>query len=231
MKLKMIYTFLLISISFISWSQDTLNQFDENGKRHGKWKKYFENSKQIRYQGTFNHGKEIGTFYFYCSDCGDQPMVIKEFSKKNDTTFVQFFAKKGKLASQGYMINKKRVGEWLYFQKVGNQIMTKEFYVDGKLEGLKTTYYKNNVVAEEVTYHNDVKEGIAKVYSFTGVLLKKLPYHKDQLNGKVVYYDANGLIEIEGIYKNGLKDGIWSYYKNGKFIKEELFPKPRKKKK
>ena len=228
MKLKVLYTFLLINISFISWSQDTINQFDENGKRHGVWKKYFENSKQLRYQGTFHHGKEVGVFKFYCSDCKDQPMVIKQFSDKTDSTFVQFFAKKGKLASQGYMIGKKRVGEWLYFQKRGKQIMSKEFYKDGKLEGKKTTYYKNNVVAEEVTYKNGLKEGVSKIYSFTGVLLKELPYQNDQLHGKVIYYDGKGAIEIEGNYKNGLKDGVWKYYKNGTLIKEEVFPKPRK---
>ena len=41
------------------------NQFDSNGKRHGKWKKNFEGTEVLRYEGQFEHGKEVGVFKFY----------------------------------------------------------------------------------------------------------------------------------------------------------------------
>lgn len=228
MHFKFLFLIALFFTVSSSWSQNDINQLDDQGNRHGLWEKYFEKSRQLRYQGTFNHGKETGIFKFYCSDCKDQPMVIKTFSEENDSTFVQYFAKKGKLASQGAMIGKNRVGEWLYFQKRNRHIMSKEFYVNGKLEGIKYTYYKNKKIAEEVEYRNGIKEGKHNYYSFTGVLLKELVNQNDQLHGTAKYYDAKGELIIQGIYKNGLKDGVWKYYKNGKLLKEEIFPKPRR---
>ena len=49
---------LLFFVCVMGWSQD-INQFDAEGKRHGVWKKNFEGTDQLRYEGEFDHGKEI----------------------------------------------------------------------------------------------------------------------------------------------------------------------------
>ncbi len=61
------------------------------------------------------------------------------------------------------------------------------------------------------------------------ILLKKLQYRNDVLVGSAIYYDSGGNISIEGNYKKGKKHGLWRYYKNGKVILEEIYPKPLKK--
>ncbi|GAA4239505.1 hypothetical protein GCM10022291_34080 [Postechiella marina] len=48
---------VLFLVSICSVSAQNINQFDAQGKRHGVWKKNFENTKVLRYEGTFNHGK------------------------------------------------------------------------------------------------------------------------------------------------------------------------------
>lgn len=63
MKRVYIVLFLLMSCGFI-FAQN-INQFDANGERHGIWKKNFEDTNIIRYEGQFFHGKEIGLFKFY----------------------------------------------------------------------------------------------------------------------------------------------------------------------
>ena len=205
--------------------QNEINQFDEQGERHGVWKKTFEGSSQLRYEGAFEHGKEVGTFKYYCSDCEDEPMIVKTFNESDKTAFVKYYSKGGKLVSEGKMIGKNRIGEWLYYHKKAKTIMTKEEYVDGKLEGQKITYYSNAIITEEVTYKNGLKEGINNYYSPEGVLLKKLLYKLDQLDGPAIYYDAYGNVVIDGYYKNGKKHGIWKYFESGKLVKEENFPK------
>ncbi len=207
-------------------SQEEINQFDTQGKRHGVWKKTFENSEQIRYEGTFNHGKEIGVFNYYCSDCKKAPTITKTFNDSDNTAQVAYFAKKGKLVSEGTMDGKNRIGEWLYYHKKAKTVMTKEFYVNGKLDGLKITYYLNQKITEEVAYKNGLKEGINNYYSPNGVLLKKLIYKNNELHGPASYYDALGNVVLEGNYKKGMKHGIWKHYKKGRFVKEEIFPKP-----
>lgn len=226
MSSKLLYFLILIFSTQLMISQNEMNQLDENGKRHGVWKKFYDGTKQLRYEGTFDHGREIGVFKYYCGDCEDHPTVVKTFNENDLSAQVQFLTIKGKIVSEGKMINKNRVGEWVYYHKSSNKVMTKEFYKEGKLEGLKITYYTNDQITEKTEYKDGLKNGIDNYYSPEGVLLKKLIYKNDQLQGPAYYYDSNGNVIIEGNYKEGKKDGIWKYYNNGKLIKEETFPKP-----
>lgn len=205
-----------------------INQLDSNGKRHGLWQKNFDASDQLRYEGQFEHGKEIGTFKFYCDDCKTQPMVIKEFSSKNEVAHVRYYTKSGKLVSEGKMDGKNRIGEWVYYHEKSESVMTREFYVAGTLDGRKTTHYPNGQITEELNYKNGSREGANNYYAPDGVLLKKLQYINDQLHGPAEYYDAAGNLSIKGQYVKGKKHGLWKYYKNGKVELEEIYPKPLK---
>jgi len=225
---SLITFFLVFSIATGFISAQEINQMDANGKRQGVWKKTYPNTKQLRYEGQFKDGKEIGVFKFYCENCGKQPYAIKDF-KENGETWVQYFTKKGKLVSEGKMIGKSREGEWLTYHKKSKEIMTRENYRNDQLDGVVTTYYGNKVVTETTTYKNGIKEGSSKNYSYEGKLLNELEYQNDKLHGPTVYYDASGNKTIEGQYKKGRKDGVWKYYKNGKVEVEETFPKPLKK--
>lgn len=208
-------------------AQESTNQLDANGKRHGVWKKYFAGGEKLRYEGQFDHGKEVGTFKFYCESC-KKPSVVKEFSGNSNKADVTYFTESGKLVSEGKMEGKQRVGEWLYYQKKTKGIMTREFYVNGELDGVKTTFYPNQQMTEELTFQKGIKQGANNYYSPEGVLIKKLLYTNNQLNGPAEYYDAGGNVTIKGQYLKGKKHGLWKYYKNGKVTLEETYPKPIK---
>ncbi|HBY70227.1 MAG TPA: hypothetical protein DEG69_22210 [Flavobacteriaceae bacterium] len=208
-------------------AQEKVNQFDADGKRDGVWEKYYPGTKQLRYKGQFDHGKETGVFKFYCETCKDQPMAIKEFSSNGNNASVQYFTIKGKLVSEGEMEGKNRVGEWVYYHEKSDKVMTREFYKNGELDGVKTTYYPDGTKTEETHYQDGLKQGENNYYSPEGILLKKLQYVNDKLSGEAVYYDANGTVTIKGYYKEGKKNGLWRYYKNGKIEMEETYPKPK----
>lgn len=227
MKLSFFIFFGIIT-SLGSLIAQEINQLDDAGERHGTWLKKFPKSDQLRYKGQFKHGKEIGTFKFYCEDCGSQPMVIKKFSSKKNQADVQYFTKSGKLVSEGKMAGKHRMGEWLYYHEKTAGIMTREFYNEGVMDGVKTTYYLNGQITEELNFENGLKQGENKYYSPDGILLKKLMYFNDLLHGPAEYYDAYGNVTIKGQYVNGKKHGLWKYYKNGKVELEETYPKPSK---
>jgi antitoxin component YwqK of YwqJK toxin-antitoxin module len=210
-------------------SQSGVNQYDESGKRHGLWKKYYDNSEQLRYEGEFDHGKETGTFKYYCEECKEVPTITRTFNSQDNTALVKYFTIKGKLVSEGKMRDKDRIGEWIYYHEKSDAVMTREHYVNGKLHGEKITYYPNGKITEVLNYENGLMQGENRYYSYEGVLLKKLQYLDDQLQGEATYYDAHGNLVIEGFYKDGKKHGLWKYYKDGKVILEEIYPKPKKK--
>lgn len=224
-KLTHILFFGIIFSSIAAFSQSEINKVDTQGKRHGVWQKMYEGTKQLRYEGAFEHGKEIGEFKFYCEDCKDKPTVTKTFNKKDEIANVKYFTIKGKLVSEGKMKGKNRIGEWVYYQEKSENVMTRENYVNGELNGKVTTYYPNGKITEEINYKSGKKEGEDNYYSPEGVLLKKLPYIDDKIHGQVFYYDAYGNVVIEGNYKNDKKHGLWKYYKDGKVTLEETFPK------
>lgn len=221
-------TFFLVIVTGL-FAQEQVNQTDANGKKQGVWKKYYEGTTQLRYEGTFKNDKEFGTFKFYCPKCTKHPSVIKEFTVDSDTTKVSYYTFDGALVSEGNMVGKQLVGEWVYYHKKSSQIMTREFYKNGELDGFKTIYFTNGKEAEVTQYAKGKKEGISKIFADSGVLLKQFTYKNDILDGPVQYYHPDGTLSLEGNYVKDRKKGIWKTYKNGALIKEETFPKQYKK--
>ncbi len=219
-----IFLIFLIHIAGFSVIAQEYNAYDAEGNRHGKWQKKYENSDQVRYEGTFEHGKEVGEFKFYKPSSGKTPTAIKKFSKENDTVIVQYYTKKGKVISKGQLIHKDRVGTWKYYHNDGEKVMMIEKYQSGKLHGRQQTFFKNGQLTEDTPYIQGKKHGKSTIYSDTGVLLKEFLYENDQLHGLTRYYDTDGTLIIEGNYKRDRKDGIWKYYTDGKLTEEKIFP-------
>ena len=218
------FLFLTVNLTTVD-AQSVINQFDLDGKRHGIWKKDFDNTNQPRFEGTFVHGKEVGVFKFYKMD-GKKSVLsaIREFSPDNDDIHVKFFSSKGKLISEGHMIDKSFVGKWVYYHNKTKAVMTVEFYNDrGNLEGERLVYYPSGQMAEQSFYVNGKLEGSSKVFSGKGILIKDFIYHEGMLNGMSKYYNGDGQLLAEGVYRNDKKHGIWKYYENGLFTEEKDF--------
>ncbi|WP_233098781.1 toxin-antitoxin system YwqK family antitoxin [Aureibaculum flavum] len=228
-KIKLPYIFLIVAIlgSQLSFSQDDSNQLDENGNRHGVWKKYYSNSR-IRYRGTFEHGKEVGTFKYYSAAQSDYPNVIKKFESNDGIADVSFYSDEGLLLSSGKMDGKKRVGKWQYFHEDGKTIMSEENYVDGKLEGDYKTFYNTGKPTEVGYFKNGKLDSVYRKYSIKGHLYQHFNYKNGLLNGKAVYYNRKtGELTTKGEFKDDKKVGTWENYVDGELISTE---QPNKKK-
>lgn len=215
---------ILILVLFTStiFAQD-VNQFDDNAQRHGKWKKNFENTKVVRYEGQFDHGKEIGTFNFYKNI--DNKAVLtatKIFNIDNAIAQVTFFASNGKKISEGKMRDRDYIGKWVIYHKNVDQVMTQEWYNDkGKLEGERIVYYLNGQIAEKAYYKDGLLDGESKWYAENGTIMKLITYQANKFHGDYKTYNKNGEIATEGQYKDDLKCCVWKRYKNGKLVEEK----------
>ncbi len=206
--------FLPFSSGITSINAQKINQFTKDNKRTGLWKKYYSN-KRIRYEGTFENGKEVGTFKYYEITTSKYPSIIKEFSVTSDSAKVSYFNKDGTLRTIGTMIGKSRVGKWIYYFPNGN-LFSEEIYENGKLEGDLKNYYKDGTLLEITHYSNGKKNGVSKKYSEEGILIEEVNYLNNVLHGEGKYFELNGDLKEEGIYKNGRKFGTWEFYIGGK---------------
>jgi len=219
----MLILVLLISVIGSKSIAQEANATDEQGLRHGAWAKYYEGTKQLRYSGTFNHGKEEGTFKFY-DKSGGHPVATKSYTNGIDDIDVKFYTKEGNLISEGKMNDRSKEGEWRYYHNDGKTIMTTEIYQNNRLEGLRTVFFENGKKAQETIYRNGLKEGKDIHYNETGSVLKEFIYVNDILEGPVKLYNYDGSLLREGNYKANRKHGNWKYYKNGKLDKTVKFP-------
>ncbi|MCF6349560.1 MAG: hypothetical protein L3J23_00820 [Flavobacteriaceae bacterium] len=212
------HTFILLLLCcFVTVKSQNINQLDTNNKRHGIWKKKFNNDR-IRYQGTFDHGKEIGVFKFYAAASSDHPTIIKEFNTNDNTAIVKFYSETGVLKSNGKMDGKKRIGKWVYYHKDGKTIMQEENYINNELNGDYKTFFPSKKPAILTTYNKGKIHGNYKRYSINNSIYQELTYVNGKLEGKAIYYDRKtGKITEEGQYKNDEKVGDWKIYIDGEF--------------
>lgn len=100
--------------------------------------------------------------------------------------------------------------------------MATENYRKGKLEGLRSVFYPNGKIAEEILYKNDLKNGPYKRYTESGIIIEESNYKNNQYDGPAIFRDPDdGNIVSKGKFVNGKKMGVWQFFNKGKLVKEE----------
>lgn len=228
--MKYVTALLLLLFTSTMVMGQNLNQFDADGLRHGNWKKNFDNTKVVRYEGQFDHGKEVGTFKFY-KNIGGKAIVTatKVFNLVDNIAEVTFLASTGQKISEGKMKGRDYIGEWVIYHKKSTQVMTREFYnTKGQLEGPRYVYYLNGQIAEQTNYLSGLLHGECKWFSEKGTIMKSINYKGGKFEGAFKTFDKEGVLTREGNYKNDIKCCIWKRYKNGKLVEEKDLDKNNK---
>lgn len=215
-----LFIFILLSCSVI-FAQDTINQTDKDGKKHGFWIKKDKAGIKI-YEGRFEHGIPTGEFRYFYPD-GNLKTISKLSSGGNFAYVVSYFPN-GKKMAEGYYRNEKKDSTWIFYSEFTDVKIREENYRDGVLNGLSRFYYPNGEPYELKNYINGVQEGSWEKYNETGVLRLKGNYQAGEKNGKIFLYGDNGKVVTKGLYTNGHQDGDWVYYDpEGKIKKKETY--------
>lgn len=221
------YIFLFLLSGVFALAQD-YNKLDENGKKHGLWKGFYEESKRLRYEGTFEHGKEVGLFKFFDDTKAATVIATREFNANDNSCYTTFFNQKNNKVSEGKVVNKQFEGEWKYYHENSPQVMTLEYYANGKLNGVRKVFYKSGVIAEETTYKDGVKEGLYKSYAENGIVLEESNFKNGLYDGMATYRTATNELSAQGVFKKGKKVGVWKILEKGK-LKDVNMDKQRPK--
>jgi antitoxin component YwqK of YwqJK toxin-antitoxin module len=182
---------------------------------------------------TISTGRlEVGKFVFYDDTKVGTIIASREFNSKDNSCYTIFFNQKGNKVSEGKLVNKLLEGEWKYYHENATTIMTSEFYVKGKLEGVKKVFYSNQKIAEETTFKNGLKNGPYKKYAKNGIVFEESNYKNDEFDGPAIFRNDANVVVSKGVYKNGKKVGMWEITTKGKTEQVNMnFPKQIKIKK
>lgn len=220
--------FALLLSGLCLFAQENNNPVDQNGKKHGLWKGIYEESKRPRYEGTFEHGKEVGVFYFYDDTAAKSIIASRSFKASDNSCYTIFYDQNKNIVSEGKEVNRLREGSWKYYHKASKTIMTLENYKEGKLDGLKIVYYPSGKIVDETFYKNGLKEGVYKKYSEKGIVLEQSFFKGDLYEGEALFKDPNDQVVAKGKFKNGKKVGKWQFFINGKLDSEENMDQQKK---
>ena len=228
--------FFVMLCSQTIFAQTDFNKFDEKDKKHGLWKGVYTESKRPRYEGTFNHGQETGTFKFFDDTKTGTLIATRQFNPKDNSAYTIFYNQSKYKVSEGREVNRLYEGQWKYYHENLPDLMTTENYKAGKLDGKRMVYYRGSGlagqenIAEEANYLKGLKNGKYKKYTMKGVVLEDSNYKNGVLDGPAIFKDPLGNLVSKGNFKDGKKAGTWEFYENGKLVRRDNMNKIKRKK-
>ncbi|MDA3944767.1 MAG: toxin-antitoxin system YwqK family antitoxin [Bacteroidetes bacterium] len=117
---------------------------------------------------------------------------------------------------------------------LSNEILVERFEKDVKT-GLTERFDKQGRLLQSIPFEQGLENGIARLYDTTGNIIELITYQKgfivdrERINGydsdqrrhgRWKWFYADGLLQSEGVYKHGLKNGFFKEYdKNGNLKK------------
>ena len=81
------FSILLFFVSLFMFAQTQSNKLDDKGNKNGLWKGYYPETKNLKYEGTFEHGKEVGVFTFYDNTKTKTVIATREFNSKENSAY------------------------------------------------------------------------------------------------------------------------------------------------
>jgi len=213
--MKIAFYLLLALCSLQGFSMaptDTIwNQTDERGMKQGHWKKYYP-SGELMYKGFFSDNKPVGKMLRYYDDGLLQAEMI--FPGNSDVTYSTMYYTNGQAGAIGKYIRQKRDSIWSFYSYYTGTLTYQETYSMGKKQGVSIKYYPEGTKAELLWWADDVKHGKWEQFFEDSSLRLSSAYEKDQLDGPYRVYNRNNILKIEGVYRNGYKEGDWNFYDN-----------------
>ena len=216
---------------------DTVNRVDVSGLKQGRWIV----AGQFEARGNYNNGNKEGQWLTYFA--GNYLRIVENYEKDKLSGAVLELDRWGRLISERYFTKGILNGLSKTFTSDGFFTSYAE-YRDGKLNGVKKTYYENtpDKVMEEAFYKDDQKNGLSKWLTQEGRIVAEYIYVNGLLEGELkTYYPSgkpmllehyiknirqgesleyfeSGKIQARGLYKDDLKEGEWLGYDENQAI-------------
>ncbi len=131
--------------------------------------------------------------------------IVKEDGNR-DGPWKDFYTD-GSLKAEGTYTNGKQTGEWKYYHQNGKLEQAGKFNKLGKLEGTWKWYFDNGLLLKEENYRNGLKDGLSTEYDEAGIVIEEGEFVNGNEDGP--WFELTGDCFIRGIYRDGLRNGMW----------------------
>lgn len=196
--------------------RETYNRLDENGKRTGIWREYY-NDGTLKSESNYKEGQKFGISKYYNQKgklLDIQDMTSDSTNTRTDIVLIEMYkeyysAEKIKLI--GGLSNGMKSGIYREYDREGNLI---NGYV----------YENDTLVSEGMILFDGTYEGDWKDYYYSGKIQATGIYKTGIKTDMWIYYYPSGKKEQEGKYKNNMPFGTWTwYYPNGQIKRTENY--------
>lgn len=186
---------------------DMPNATDKQGRKQGIWAKKYSNG-NYSYIAHFVDGIPVDTTIRFFEN-GKRSSIQIHLNADNCKAII--YDENGKKSSEGLYVKEHRNGEWQFFRPNG-KIASREFYKNGQLDGISTTYYESGEIFEEMQYVNGIPSGFWKQFYKNGKKQLETTFLNGNLNGTYKCWNDGGTITLDGRFNNGVKVGNWKVF-------------------
>ena len=193
------------------------NLSNKSGEKQGVWIRVYPNG-ALYYVGTFNSGNPEGQFlyFFETGELMSKIHHPSESDSSVQTTAIHYRTNSSVQSSGFYMSTDDqekpaRDGSWGYYDEGSKQIK-QETYSAGLLNGPYWIKTKEGSLVEEGGFANGKLDGLKTTYYDTGTVRQRINYIADVLEGDFQVFYISGMPKIEGNYIEGKENLIWKTY-------------------
>lgn len=230
MRPRNILTLIAAFLSFAVYAQE-FNKMDEQGRKQGPFKKYFESEKdKIFYEGQFRDDKPFGRFTYYHKNGSIKSYM--DYSENGKVARSKVFMDDGSPLASGNYIERKKDSTWVYFNN-NDGIIGIENWIKGEKNGIEVVFFNSSDTSEVIHWNGNKMNGPWRQYFGNGNLKLRSTMLNDAYDGVTEYFHDNGKLNIKGKYVNSKRSGSWYHYnsdgslqmqvlyRGGKVVKEK----------
>jgi uncharacterized protein len=194
--------------------------FNKDGNKDGEFTQYYATGK-VSEKSIYKDGLRHGPHLEYYAN--GQKSLDNNFTNDEEDGYTKGYFYNGKLNYGGWIINDEKQQEIIFYNQQGD-VKTKEYYLNGELDGYTEYYYPGKVKDYDYKYHNGWLEQVIQ-YDTTGKIIAETFLEKGK--GTLIFKHYNGKKFVEGNYEHYMRNGSYkvfyfdgtpesvSYYKNG----------------
>lgn len=159
-------------------------------------KNEYSSDGRITGTGSYREGKKHGVHRSYDQSGSVVASTVYQMGVKTA---------EGSISASG-----KYEGEWTLFYTDGS-VKEQGSYVEGMREGDWEFFYENGKLRQKGKYRQGKPHGRWEWFYKNGERRREEEYRRGREDGESKEFDPSGRVIAQGLYVDGLKDGLWEY--------------------